>query len=146
MNNKENLTNTPNNISEISHFYNLILFVFPSSPLRVPGWAMMRRSEMEFSVASTPAAIGLRMCGGLRRGRCKLHLNLSVESGKLGFQLLQFVLLLPHLARNLLQLRYLSLQHLVFRLVLVDGGGYFLQRVQEVSCRATGSTIARCPS
>ena len=35
--------------------------------------------------------------------------------------------------RYLLQLRYLPLQHLVLRLVLVDNGGYPLHRVQEVS-------------
>ena len=57
--------------------------------------------------------------GGFRCGRRKLQLNPAVEGGKFGLQLFQFVLLLPHLARYLPQLRYLTLQHLVLRLVLV---------------------------
>ena len=71
--------------------------------------------------------------GDFGRGRRKFQLYFSVKGGKFGFQLLQLVLLLPHLARYLLQLRYLPLQHLVLRLVLVDNGGYPLHRVQEVS-------------
>lgn len=67
------------------------------------------------------------------RGWRKLQLNFSVKGGKFGLQLLQLVLLLPHLARYLLQLRYLPLQHLVLRLVLVNGGRYLLQRVQEIA-------------
>ena len=96
----------------------------------------------------TPSVTGLTsspfFCD-LRRRRSKLQLYLPVKRGKFGLQPFQLVLLLPHLARYLLQLRYLALQHLVLRLVLVDGGGYLLQRVQEVRAAATGSAIAKCP-
>ena len=71
--------------------------------------------------------------GDFGRGRRKLQLNLAVEGGKFGLQLLQLVLLLPHLARYILQLRYLPFQHLILRLVLVDDGGDSLNRVEEVA-------------
>ena len=65
--------------------------------------------------------------------RSKLQLYLAVEGGKFGLQLLQLVLLLPNLARYILQLRYLTFQDLILRLVLVDDGGDSLNRVEEVS-------------
>ena len=58
--------------------------------------------------------------GDFGRGRRKLQLYLAVKGGKFGLQLLQLVLLLPHLASYLLQLRYLPFQYLVLRLILVD--------------------------
>ena len=64
----------------------------------------------------------------------QLQLYLAVQCGKLGFQSFQFVLLLPHLAGYLLQLRNFFFQHLVLRLVLVNDRGYLLQRVQEIAC------------
>lgn len=51
---------------------------------------------------------------------CQFQLYLPVEGGKLGLQLFQLILLLPCLARYLLQLRYLALQHFVLFLVLLE--------------------------
>ena len=66
--------------------------------------------------------------------RSQLKLYLAVQCGEFGLQLFQLVLLLPHLARYLLQLRNLLFQHFVLRLVLVDDGRNPLQCVQKVSC------------
>ena len=74
---------------------------------------------------------------------CQLQLYLAVEGGKLGLQLFQLVLLLPCLARYLLQLRYLALQRFVFRLVLLDDRGYSAFR--KFTAAAWVSAIARCP-
>ena len=72
--------------------------------------------------------------GDFLRGRRKLQLYLAVKRGKFGLQLFQFIFFFPYLARYFLQLRNIPLQCLVFRLVLVNGGGYLLQCVQEVAC------------
>ena len=71
--------------------------------------------------------------GDFGRGRRKFQLYFSVKCSKFGLLLFQFVHLLPHFARYLLQLRYLTFQHLILRLVLVDDGGYPLNRVQKVA-------------
>lgn len=47
---------------------------------------------------------GLFLFGDFRRRWRKFQLNLSVKRGKFGFQLFQFVLLLPYLPGYLLQL------------------------------------------
>ena len=77
----------------------------------------------------TPSVSGLTSCPSFSFsatsgvGGASGQLYLAVERGKFGLELLQLVLLLPHLARYLLQLRNLLFQHLVLRPVLVDGGG-----------------------
>ena len=50
---------------------------------------------------------------GFLRRRRKFQLYLAVKCGKFGLQLFKFILLLPHFARYLLQLRYPLLQYLV---------------------------------
>ena len=54
----------------------------------------------------------------------------------------QLVLLLPHLTGYLLQLRNLLFQHLVLRLVLVNGGRYLLHRIQEIA--RGGYRVSHC--
>ena len=51
--------------------------------------------------------------GDFRCRRRKFQLYLAVKCGKFGLQLFKFILLLPHFARYLLQLRYPLLQYLV---------------------------------
>ena len=77
----------------------------------------------------------------IRRSQLKLYL--AVQCGEFGLKLFQLVLLLPHLARYLLQLRNLLFQHLVLRPVLVDG--IFSNAFRKLRAAATGSAIARCP-
>ena len=75
-------------------------------------------------------ALPVLFCVFLSRSQLKLYL--AVQCGEFGLQLFQLVLLLPHLARYLLQLRNLLFQHFVLRLVLVDDGRNPLQCVQSV--------------
>src|SRR5699024_2704108 len=77
--------------------------------------------------------------------RSQFQLYLAVKSGKFGFQLFQFLLLLPRLARYLLQLRYLTLQHLVLFLVLLDNRRDTLQRIEEVQGGGMGVRHRQMP-
>ena len=86
-------------------------------------------------------ALPVLFCVFLSRSQLKLYL--AVQCGEFGLQLFQLVLLLPHLARYLLQLRNLLFQHLVLRPVLVDG--IFSNAFRKLRAAATGSAIARCP-
>lgn len=78
-------------------------------------------------------ALPVLFCVFLSRSQLKLYL--AVQCGEFGLQLFQLVLLLPHLARYLLQLRNLLFQHFVLRLVLVDDGRnplLFVVRIRNV--------------
>ena len=77
--------------------------------------------------------------------RSQFQLYLAVKSGKFGFQLFQFLLLLPRLARYLLLLRYLTLQHLVLFLVLLDNRRDTLQRIEEVQGGGMGVRHRQMP-
>lgn len=76
---------------------------------------------------------------------CQLQLYLAVKGGKFGFQLLQFILFLPCLARYLPQLRYLLLQHFFFALYWSMTEGIFSSAFRKFTAAAWVSAIARCP-
>ena len=77
--------------------------------------------------------------------RSQFQLYLAVKSGKFGFQLFQFLLLLPRLARYLLQLRYLTLQHLVFSSYCLIIAGIRSNALRKFKAAAWVSAIAKCP-
>ena len=76
---------------------------------------------------------------------CQFQLYFAVEGGKLGLQLLQFVLLFPCLARYLLQLRYLAFQHLVLSSYCLMMAGMRSNALRKFTAAAWVSAIARWP-
>ena len=77
--------------------------------------------------------------------RSQLKLYLAVQCGEFGLQLFQLVLLLPHLARYLLQLRNLLSSTSFLDLYWSMMVGILSNAFRKFRAAAIGSAIARCP-